>query len=257
MCSFFFGAARSRPSDGSCLLLCLVRRETEPGQPAKPPPHKKYRSFQQVASAVQYPALLDLDPPLLPADVRRRAAEYIRAMPGGSAGAYTAGEGLLLVRQQIAAFLERRDGFPADPQNVHLTTGATEAIMRCIQTTFAGPCDGVLVPCPQYPVYSFVITLFGGNVVYYPLDERQRWSVDIAELRRSFREATARGVTVRSLVAINPGNPCGSVLSLDTIKELLMFASAEGVVPLPGWAPSTDLLCCQTHVVKQRRIEGA
>jgi alanine transaminase len=186
--------------------------------------------FRQVAAAVTYPALLDLDPPVFPADVCRRATEYIKAMPGNSAGSYTESEGLLVVRQQIASYIERRDGFPADPEMIELTTGASEAVKRCIQVIFESPHDGVMVPCPQYPLYSCAITMFGGHVRYYYPEETTGWSVDINEVRRSFDQATADNVEVRSIVVINPGNPCGSVLPLHTIRDILAFAAAEGLV---------------------------
>jgi len=188
--------------------------------------------FRQVAAAIQYPPLVDMDPPVLPPDVCRRAREYIQAMPGKSVGSYTESDGLQLVRKQVASFIERRDGFPADPKSIELTTGASEAVKRCIQVILTDDNDAVMVPCPQYPLYSCAITMFGGHVAYYYLDEDRGWAVDVTELRASYNKATSSGVKVRSIAVINPGNPCGSVLDMDTMADILMFAAEENLVLL-------------------------
>ena len=64
-------------------------------------------------------------------DVVRRAREYLEATSGGC-GAYTDSPGLPLVRQQVAEFLRKRDGYEADAKSIQLTTGASEAVKRAI-----------------------------------------------------------------------------------------------------------------------------
>lgn len=54
----------------------------------------------------------------------------------------------------------------------------------------------VLVPVPQYPLYSAAITLFGGSLVPYYLEETANWGLDVADLRHSVAEARAKGITV-------------------------------------------------------------
>lgn len=65
-------------------------------------------------------------------DVVRRAREYLEATGGGGCGAYTDSPGLPLVRQQVAEFLRKRDGYEADAKSIQLTTGASEAVKRAI-----------------------------------------------------------------------------------------------------------------------------
>ena len=86
----------------------------------------------------------------MPADVKTRAQEYLKATGGNGMGAYTGSSGLEFVRQQVAAFIERRDGFPSDPSAISLTTGASEAVKRCISALIRDPEDGIMIPCPQY-----------------------------------------------------------------------------------------------------------
>jgi alanine transaminase len=74
------------------------------------------------------------------------------------------------------------------------------------------PNDGILCPIPQYPLYSASITLFGGSLLPYYLDESAGWALSINELDRALAEAKKRSITPRALVVINPGNPTGQVM---------------------------------------------
>ena len=76
-----------------------------------------------------------------------------------------------------------------------------------------GSTDGIMVPIPQYPLYSASIALYGGTLVPYYLDEKNGWSMNIDELQRSLDAARDKGILCRALVFINPGNPTGQCLS--------------------------------------------
>ena len=90
--------------------------------------------------------------------------------------------------------------------------------------------DGVLVPIPQYPLYSATCTLLDGSLVPYHLDEDQGWGLDAAELRAQLAAARAKGVAVRGLVVINPGNPTGNTLSEANMREVVRLCADEGLV---------------------------
>ena len=81
----------------------------------------------------------------------------------------------------------------------------------------ASDSDAVMIPIPQYPIYSALIALGGGRQVGYELDEANGWSIDESELVRQYEKATAGGLRVRALALINPGNPTGQVLSADAV----------------------------------------
>jgi aspartate/methionine/tyrosine aminotransferase len=66
-----------------------------------------------------------------------------------------------------------------------------------------------MVPIPQYPLYSALITLMGGTMVPYYLDEPNNWALDFADVEKQVGIAKKNGVNVRSIVVINPGNPTG------------------------------------------------
>ncbi|CAA2975358.1 glutamate--glyoxylate aminotransferase 2 [Olea europaea subsp. europaea] len=102
-------------------------------------------------------------------------------------------------------------------------------ILNCI---IRGELDGILVPVPQYPLYSATISLLGGSLVPYYLEETANWGLDIVNLRQSVAQARSQGITVRAMVIINPGNPTGQCLSEANLKEVLQFCYQNNLVLL-------------------------
>jgi alanine transaminase len=92
--------------------------------------------------------------------------------------------------------------------------------------------DGILVPIPQYPLYSASIALHGGSLVPYYLDESSGWGLEISHLKNQLQEARANGTRVRALVVINPGNPTGQVLEEQNQKDIVQFCRDEGLLLL-------------------------
>lgn len=189
--------------------------------------------FRQVLALVNYPQLMDQPEAasLFPADVLERARTYMASIPGGT-GAYQDSRGNAHIRDEVAAFIERRDGYPAAGEHIFLSDGASPAIQNCLRMIIRDNKDGILLSVPQYPLYSASIQVFGGQIVGYELDEEHDWSLSVAELDRRLADARANGVTVRAMVIINPGNPTGQVLSYDNIRELVLWAVRERVVLL-------------------------
>lgn len=73
----------------------------------------------------------------------------------------------------------------------------------------SGPSDGIMVPIPQYPLYSASIALYGGQLVGYYLDEDNTWALDVAALEESLAQARSQGITVKAMVFINPVSMSG------------------------------------------------
>ena len=73
-----------------------------------------------------------------------------------------------------------------------------------LNLAIADPQDGILVPIPQYPLYSASIALYGGQLVGYYLDEDNTWAMDVAALQESLDQARSSGITVKAMVFINP-----------------------------------------------------
>ncbi|QHO41546.1 Glutamate--glyoxylate aminotransferase [Arachis hypogaea] len=188
---------------------------------------------RQVVALCQAPFLLD-DPNvglLFPADAIAKAKHYL-SMTGGGLGAYSDSRGIPGVRKEVAEFIQRRDGYPSDPELIYLTDGASKGVMQILQTIIGGQGDGILVPVPQYPLYSATIALLGGSLVPYYLEETANWGLDINELRQSVNQARYKGITVKAMVIINPGNPTGQCLSEANLREVLQFCFEENLVLL-------------------------
>ncbi|XP_020217442.1 glutamate--glyoxylate aminotransferase 2 [Cajanus cajan] len=188
---------------------------------------------RQVVALCQAPFLLD-DPNvglLFPADAIAKAKHYISLTSGGL-GAYSDSRGLPGVRKEVAEFILRRDGYPSDPELIYLTDGASKGVMQILNTIISGQDDGILVPVPQYPLYSATISLLGGTLVPYYLEETANWGLDVNELRQSVAQARYKGITVKAMVIINPGNPTGQCVSEANLVEILRFCYEENLVLL-------------------------
>lgn len=120
----------------------------------------------------------------------------------GGIGAYSNSKGIAVVREEVADFIERRDGFPSSTDDIFLTNGASEAVRNIMHAMLRGgnQRDGVLVPIPQYPLYSALTKLFDGELLGYYLDENQGWGLVLDELERAYQDGVARG-PVTTLVA--------------------------------------------------------
>jgi len=186
--------------------------------------------YRQVAAGVTDPSLLKQG--LYPGDVVQRANEYLEATNNAGTGAYTDSSGLLLVRQQVAAFLQKRDGFPADPKAIYLTTGASEGVKRAISALLKDERCGMLIPRPQYPLYSAALTMAGGRIVYYDMYEEKGWRTTQEELEQAAADAFTDGTKLRAITVINPGNPVGAVLDREDIVMVINFATEQKLVIL-------------------------
>nr|CAD7194760.1 unnamed protein product [Timema douglasi] len=144
-------------------------------------------------------------------------------------GSYTDSPGIEVIRRHVAQYIERRDGIPSNWEDILLSAGASEGIKNVLKLLI---CDigckkpGVMVPIPQYPLYSATLAEFNMHQIGYYLDEEKGWSLEISELKRAIKEAKEVSEP-RVIVVINPGNPTGQVLNRDNIVEIIKFAHEE------------------------------
>lgn len=192
---------------------------------------------RQVLALVDLPPIVGIDHPnvhqLFPDDAVQRAREIQAALHGHGTGAYTHSQGVPALRRDVANFIQTRDGgVPSDPDHIFFTNGASNGIQMILQTLIASANTGVMIPIPQYPIYSATVDLLNAHKVGYYLDEDQGWALDVNELERSYREAVEAGITVNSLVLINPGNPTGQVLSKENVRDVVRFCVEHQLVLL-------------------------
>ncbi|KAK4479202.1 hypothetical protein RD792_014713 [Penstemon davidsonii] len=190
--------------------------------------------FREVLALCDHPAILDRSETqgLFSADSIERAFQILDQIPGRATGAYSHSQGIKGLRDTIAAGIEARDGFPADPNDIFLTDGASPAVHMMMQLLIRSKNDGIFCPIPQYPLYSASIALHGGTLVPYYLDEATGWGMEISELKNQLESARSNGINVRALVVINPGNPTGQVLAEDNQRQIVDFCKKEGLVLL-------------------------
>jgi len=191
--------------------------------------------FRQVIALTEYPALLETSgvEKLFPQDAIDRAKEFLSV--GGPTGAYSESQGREHVRKDVAAFINERDGFGpndsyANPNNIFLFDGASPAVQTSLRILLRDEKDGVMIPIPQYPLYSATIPLMGGSPISYYLDEEKNWALSPKELERAVKEAKEKGITPRGLVIINPGNPTGSILDRENMKDIIRFCHRENIL---------------------------
>jgi len=182
--------------------------------------------LRQVMALCAAPFLLDDEGALsaFAPDAAERARQYLSALDGGL-GAYQDSKGNALICEEVCDFIARRDGgLRPSPDNVFLTNGAAEGVRLLLKSLIRDEQDGILVPVPQYPLYSASIALYGGKLVGYYLDEDAGWGISTARLQESLDSARAEGIEVRAVVFINPGNPTGQCLKEEQLQALVRFA---------------------------------
>jgi aspartate/methionine/tyrosine aminotransferase len=186
---------------------------------------------RQILALCEFPALMELAPGAFPAD----AVETARAILAGTRhglGAYSESRGVRFIREGVAEFILERDHIGVDPDAIFLTDGASKGVQTILRLLIGGARDGIMIPIPQYPLYSATITLYEGRMVPYELDEANGWKLSRTLLEASLAKAQAEGTHVKAICVINPGNPTGAVLDEANIAMIIDFARAHGLAIL-------------------------
>ncbi|CAF3326184.1 unnamed protein product [Rotaria sp. Silwood2] len=135
-------------------------------------------------------------------------------------------QGIITIREDIANYIQQRDGYPSDPNNIYLCNGASDGIKTIIKLLMnhnPKKPSGIMIPVPHIPLYSATLSEYGAHQIDYYLDEDNNWTLNIDELERALNESKDRSAPC-GIVIINPGNPTGQVLSSENIKNVIRFA---------------------------------
>ncbi|KAE8700733.1 Alanine aminotransferase 2 [Hibiscus syriacus] len=186
--------------------------------------------FREVLALCDHPAILDKSETqgLFSADSVERAWRILDQIPGRATGAYSHSQGIKGLRDIIAVGIEARDGFPLI-QMIFLTDGASPAVHMMMQLLIRSEKDGILCPIPQY-LYT-LLQLPCMVELWYALIPTG-WGLEVSELKKQLETSRSKGITVRALVVINPGNPTGQVLAEENQKAIVEFCKQEGLVLL-------------------------
>jgi len=214
--------------------------------------------YRQVLALCDLPAECGVDHPkvydMFPHDVVDRAREYREIIGPSGTGAYSHSQGILGLRKHIAEYIHQRDGYKSFPGNIFLTNGASTAISMVLQGLLASNRDAVMIPIPQYPIYSALISKLGGRQVGYELDENLNWAVSREELETKFEKAKSKGLEVKALAMINPGNPSGNVMTHCDIQTLTEFCNTHGIVLLADEVYQTNVYAEHAEFVSAKKV---
>lgn len=182
--------------------------------------------FRQVIACAANTKLMSS--PDIPQDVKDKVNELLDGCGGRSVGSYSDSCGVEIVRKHVADYIKRRDNIDTDWRNIFLSTGASEGVKSVLSllnhSRKKGLPVGVMIPIPQYPLYSATLSEYNMHQANYYLDETDEWSLKIEELERAYHQEKDK-CDLKAIVIINPGNPTGSVLSRVNIKKILDFAN--------------------------------
>jgi alanine transaminase len=101
--------------------------------------------------------------------------------------------------------------------------------------------SGVLVPIPQYPLYTATLSVLNAQCVPYYLDEAQAWGTNLDIIKESLKKARDSGIDVRAIAVINPGNPTGASLAEEDISNVLKLAAEERLVVIADEVYQTNV----------------
>jgi alanine-synthesizing transaminase len=140
---------------------------------------------------------------------------YVKALQDGKNG-YSHSYGIHELRTAIAHD-ENRKGWDAQPSDVYVCHGVTEALQILFASVLTEG-DKVLAPGPHYPPYMAYPQMYGAKTIEYKLQPDNGWKIDLSDIESKMDSS------VRLLVLINPNNPCGSVAGQEEIEQLLGIA---------------------------------
>ena len=163
------------------------------------------------------PAPFGLD---APEDVLDGVVKHIADAQG-----YSDARGIQPARQAVAQYFDRRGVPGVTADDVYLGNGVSELIVMSLQALLDTD-DEVLVPSPDYPLWTGAINLCGGRAVHYRCDEQAGWEPDLEHLASRISPRT------RALVIINPNNPTGAVYSRATLLGMLDIARRHRLMVL-------------------------
>ncbi len=136
---------------------------------------------------------------------------------------YCDSKGLFIARKAIVQHYQQKGLRDVDVNDVFIGNGCSELIVQSMQALLNNG-DEMLVPAPDYPLWTAAVNLAGGRAVHYICDEQQGWFPDIDDIKKKISSRT------RGIILINPNNPTGAVYSTDILLEIIELARQHELV---------------------------
>ncbi|MEZ9525761.1 pyridoxal phosphate-dependent aminotransferase [Enterovibrio norvegicus] len=147
--------------------------------------------------------------------------DVIRNLP--TSQGYCDSKGIYPARKAVVQHYQKRGMLDLDVEDVYLGNGVSELIVMSMQALLNSG-DELLVPSPDYPLWTAAVSLSGGNPVHYMCDEESDWYPDLDDIKAKITPKT------KGIVLINPNNPTGAVYSRDFLMEIADIARHHGLI---------------------------
>jgi len=140
-----------------------------------------------------------------------------------NASAYSDSKGIFAARKAIMQYSQEKGIQGVTLDDIYTGNGVSELIVMSMNALLNNG-DEVLVPAPDYPLWTAAVSLSGGLPVHYLCDESKEWAPDLADLRKKITPRT------KAIVVINPNNPTGAIYSKEVLVELTEIAREYGLI---------------------------
>ena len=147
--------------------------------------------------------------------------DVIRNMKKSSG--YTESYGLFEPRKAIMHYTQQKSILDVDVDDIILGNGVSELIVMAMQGLINNN-DEVLIPKPDYPLWTAAVTLAGGNPIHYTCDEDANWFPDIKDIESKITNKT------RAILVINPNNPTGALYSDELLNQIIEVARKNNLI---------------------------
>ncbi len=147
--------------------------------------------------------------------------DVIHNLPNSSG--YSDSKGMFAARKSIMHYAQQKNISGVGMEDIFIGNGASELIVMTMQGLL-NTGDEVLVPAPDYPLWTAAVTLAGGTPRHYLCDEANEWMPDMADMRSKITPNT------KAIVVINPNNPTGALYSDDLLREIIAVAREHQLI---------------------------
>ena len=134
-----------------------------------------------------------------------------------SSEAYCHSKGIFPARKAIVQYYQTKGLMDLNEEDVYIGNGSSELVSFCMQA-LVDDGDEILIPAPDYPLWTACATLAGGRAVHYICDEESNWYPDLEDIRKKITPNT------KGIVVINPNNPTGAVYPREILEGIVKIA---------------------------------
>ena len=140
-----------------------------------------------------------------------------------NADAYSDSKGLFFARKAVMQYCQQKEIAGVEIEDIYLGNGASELIQMSMQALLNNG-NEILIPMPDYPLWTASVTLSGGKAVHYVCDESSDWMPDVRDIEKKITPRT------KGIVIINPNNPTGAVYPRAVLEQIIEIARKHDLI---------------------------